>query len=323
MSGAGLPYRLRPAKYVDRELFADLVAQIVAQDGRNGWVYASMAGEHLVDIQAIYRRSGIQAFYAFDGEERVVKRQEFNRPLPNIRFGHHKSTELADRLDAIVGDAGAERLIVWLDFTGTGKRKDQLDDLVAVLRKLAPGDICRITLDAGHYFFKDLRDNLVPEGMEDEPAHRKLAAAFREALAPYSNAKTNELDKAKIPNELIECIGRACPMANVRIDGNVRFVPLLLTKYGDESTMVTATLRCEREDAPLKIPISWEWTPDNWSDVLSIKADLLSPRERAAADARIDNPDDVCNELSFVDEDAIRAYVRFHRYQPNFQNVAE
>jgi hypothetical protein len=323
VSGSGLPYRLRPAKYVDRELFADLVAQIVAQDGRNGWVYASMAGEHLVDIQAIYRRSGIQAFYAFDVDKKVVMRQEFNRPLPNIRFGHHMSTELAERLDVIVGDAGADRLIVWLDFTGTGRRKDQLDDLVAVLRKLAPGDICRITLDAGHYFFKDLRDKLVPEGMEDEPIHRKLAAAFGEALAPYSNANTMELDKARIPNELVECIGRACPMANARVDGNVRFVPLLLTKYGDESTMVTATVRCEREDAPLTIPIGWEWTPDNWSDVLTIKADLLSPRERATADARLDNPDEVCAELSFVDEEAIRAYVRFHRYQPNFQNVAE
>lgn len=323
MSGSGLPYRLRPAKYVDRELFADLIAQIVAQDGRDGWVYASMAGEHLVDIQAIYRRSGIQAFYAFDGDERVVQRQEFNRPLPNIQFGHHMSTELADRLDAIVGNAGAQRLIVWLDFTGTGRRKDQLDDLVAVLRKLAPGDVCRITLDAGHYFFKDLRDNLVPKGMENEPAHRKLAAAFQEALTPYSNPNVNQLDKAGIPNELVGCIGRACPMANARIDGNVRFVPLLLTRYGDESTMVTATLRCEREDTPLAIPGGWEWTPEDWSDVLSIKAELLSPRERATADARIDNPDEVCNELSFVDEDAIRAYARFHRYQPNFQNVAE
>jgi len=323
MSGSGLPYRLRPAKYVDRELFADLVAQIVAQDGRNGWIYASMAGEHLIDIQAIYRRSGIQAFYAFDGDGKVVQRQEFNRPLPNIQFGHHMSTELADRLDAIVENAGAHRLIVWLDFTGTGRRKDQLDDLVRVLRKLAPGDVCRITLDAGHYFFKDLRDNLVPAGMDDEPPHKKLAAAFREALSPYSNPNIDDLDKAGIPEELVECIGRACPMANTRVGGNVRFVPLLLTRYGDDSTMVTATLRCEREGAPLTVPVGWEWKPDDWSDVLSIKADLLSPRERAAADSRIDNPDDACIELPFVDEETVKAYARFHRYQPNFQNVAE
>ena len=323
MSGSGLPYRLRPAKYVDRELFADLIAQIVAQDGRNGWVYASMAGEHLVDIQAIYRKSGIQSFYAFDGEKRVVERQEFNRLLPNIQFGHHMASGLADRLDTIVTNAGAQRLIVWLDFTGTGKRKDQLDDLVSVLRKLAPGDICRITLDAGHYFFKDLRDNLVPPAMADEPPHVKLAAAFNEALAPYSNPNVDKLEKAGIPNQLVECIGRACPMANTRLGGNVRFVPLLLTRYGDESTMVTATIRCELEDTPLPIPVGWEWRPVDWSDVMAIKTEMLSPRESAMADASIDDPDTLCTQLPFVDEDVIRAYARFHRYQPNFQNVAE
>nr|WP_139170524.1 O-methyltransferase [Lutimaribacter saemankumensis] len=299
------------------------MAQIVAQNGRDGWMYASMAGEHLIDIQAIYRRSGIKAFYTFDGDERVVERQKFNQPLPNIQFGHHMSTELADRLDAVVEKAEAQRLIVWLDFTGTGSRKDQLDDFVAVLRKLAPGDVCRITMDAGHYFFKQLRDHLVPEGMEEEPVHIKVAAAFREALAPYSNPKTTALDKAEIANELVQCIGRACPMANARVDGNVQFVPLLLTRYGDESTMITVTVRCEKEDQPLNIPASWDWAPADWSDVLMINADLLSPRERATADARIDDPDVVCTELPFVDEDTIRAYARFHRYQPNFQNVAE
>ena len=323
MSGGSLPYRLRPAKYVDRELFADLVSQVVANEGRDGWIYVSMAGEHLVDVQTVYRRSGIRSFYAFDGEERVVRRQEFNRPLPNIEFGHHMSTELADRLDGIVDRAGANRLVVWLDFTGTGSRKDQIEDLVAVLKKLAPGDICRISLDAGHYFYKDLRDNMVPEGMEGEPVHRKVAAAFVAALHPYSDPALQQLDKASLPSELLRCVGRAAPLANARPAGNVCFRPLLLTRYGDGSTMVTATLRCELEDEPQVVPRGWDWVPGDWRDVLSIEAEILSPREMAVVDAGIDDPAQVCQELDFVEEQAIRAYARFHRYQPNFKNVAE
>lgn len=323
MSGAGLPYRLRPAKYVDRELFADLISQVVAQVGRDGWVYASMAGEHLVDIQTVYRRSGIKAYYAFDGEQRVVDRQKYNQPLPFIKFGHHMSTELAERLDKVVEDAGASRLIVWLDFTGSGSRKDQLDDLVNVLKKLAPGDICRITLDAGHYFYKALRDDLVPAGFEESANHIKVAASFREALSPYSDPKITALDKSGIANELIACVGRACPMARERVGENVKFVPLLLTRYGDESNMVTATVKCELESTAETVPGGWDWKPSNWSDVLNIQADVLSARERASADVQIDDPDAICQKLHFIDEQSVKNYARFHRYQPNFQNVVE
>lgn len=323
MSGAGLPYRLRPAKFVDRELFADLIGQITVQEGRSGWVYVSMAGEHLADIQAVYRRSGIRKFYVFDENQRVVDRQRFNRHLPSIRLDTHQATALSDRLDEIVETAGADRAIIWLDFTGTGRRKDQIDDFVKVLEKLAPGDICRITLDGGNYFYKDLRDNWAPEEMKDAPLHEKIAFGFREALAPYSDPTRNNLDKSAIADELVACVGRACPLASDRPNARVRFVPLLLTRYGDGSEMVTVTVRCEREDNPLPIPSGWEWTPNDWTDILMLKSSVLSPKERAAIDESLDNLDQACSALPFVDEDAIRAYARFHRYQPNFQNVAE
>lgn len=323
MSGADLPYRLRPTKFVDRELFADLIGQITVQDGRDGWIYISMAGEHLVDIQAVYRRSGILKFYAFDELKLVVERQRFNRHLPSIWFGTHKSTELADKLDEIVETAGAERAIIWLDFTGTGRRKDQIDDFIKVLEKMTPGDICRITLDGGHYFFKDLRDNWAPEEMKDAPLHEKLAVGFGEALAPYSDPARRSLDKAAIADELVACVGRACPLASDRPNGRVRFVPLLLTRYGDGSEMVTVTVRCEREGDPLPIPSGWEWAPNDWSDILVLKSSILSPKERAAIDESLDDVDQACNALPFVEKDAIRAYAQFHRYQPNFQNVSE
>jgi len=323
MSGADLPYRLRPAKFVDRELFADLIGQIVAQEGRDGWLYISMAGEHLVDIQAVYRRSGISKFYAFDSDERVVNRQQFNRHLPSIWFGHHASTALADRLDGIVGTAQAERAIIWLDFTGTGRRKEQIDDFVAILKKLAPGDICRITLDVGNHFYADLRNNWAPDELKDAPPHTKVAAGYREALAPYSDSTVLSLDRTALAKEIIACIGRACPLAADRPTGRVRFAPLLLTRYGDGSSMITATVRCENEQDPLSPPGGWEWQPKDWTDVHAVRADVLSPKERAVIDTRLDNIGEACEELPFLDDDAVKSYARFHRYQPNFQNVAE
>ena len=323
MIGGDLPYRLRPAKFVDRELFADLIGQVVAREGRDGWVYISMAGEHLVDIQAVYRRSGISKFYAFDRENRTVERQRFNRNLPSIWFGHHASTALADQLDKIVGMTGAEKAIIWLDFTGTGRRREQIDDFVATLGKLAPGDICRITLDVGNHFYAELRDQWAPEEFKDKPPHVKVAAGYREALAPYCDPSVDSLDRTALAKELIACVGRACPLAADRPSGRVRFVPLLLTCYGDGSSMITATVRCEYEKKPLSPPSGWEWQPKDWSDVQTVRADVLSTRERAVIDTRLDDVVDACAELPFLDDSTVESYVRFHRYQPNFQNVAE
>lgn len=323
MSGVDLPYRLRPAKYVDRELFAELIGQIVSLEGRDDWIYVSMAGEHLVDIQSIYRRSGISKFYTFDIKQDVVDRQRFNRNLPSIQFERHASTELADRLDEIVDAAGVENVIIWLDFTGAGRRKDQIDDFVAILKKLSPGDICRLTLDAGHYFFVDLRDRWAPKDLANAPLHERLAAGFRDALAPYSDPSVAALDKTDLASELIACVGRACPMAADRPADIVRFVPLLLTHYGDGSTMVTVTVRCESESEPLTVPGGWEWQPTDWTQVQTVRADVLSAKERALIDARLDDIDDACSKLDFLEEEAVRSYARFHRFQPNFQNVTE
>lgn len=87
--------------------------------------------------------------------------------------------------------------------------------------------------------------------------------------------------------------------------------------------MITATVRCEFENEPLSVPGGWEWGPEDWSDVLNIKAELLSAKERAVVDARLDDLNDARKALPFVDGEVVEAYARFHRFQPNFQNVAE
>ena len=112
-------------------------------------------------------------------------------------------------------------------------------------------------------------------------------------------------------------------MASDRPDGDVRFVPLLLTRYGDGSDMVTVTVRCEKKDDPCSVPPGWAWTPKDWGDIELVKSSVLSPKERATIDERLDMIDQACEMLPFLEEKEVRSYVRFHRYQPNFQNVAE
>ena len=86
MSGDEIPYQLRPNKFIDRQMFLELLSRLVMPRGPENYVYVSMGGRHLVDHYAIYNKLGIQALFSFDFDRNEVARQKFNRPT-GVTYG--------------------------------------------------------------------------------------------------------------------------------------------------------------------------------------------------------------------------------------------
>lgn len=323
MSGSGLPYRLRPNKFIDRELFAELIAKLSASETPSKFAYISMGGAHLNDHLAIYRRSGIRNLYAFDFNDEVSKRQEFNAPFEGLICRAHGSDEVPSRLGKILQDFGAERSIIWLDFTEP-KRLSQLKEVEDLAKQLQPGDILRVTFNADFA-------NLEKRSAELKVAEKTLegpernAALLKVELGGYLPSKVKKIYYDRMTEALSLAVERAISNGLESIDRGFCVTPLLLTEYQDSNRMFVATALIQDEAKTPHVPSSWTLMPESWHDIEKIYAPDLSSRERHALDRLIDKEaSEVSKELAFeLDPAAIKSYSKFQRFYPIFQPLME
>lgn len=321
MSASSLPYRLRPNKFVDRELFAELVSQLVAERGSDSYAYISMGGNHLCDHLAIYRRAGIRNLYSFDCNPDVVVRQRFNAPFDGIVCKCHTSAELASLMDGVVESMGVKNVIVWLDYTEP-KHLEQLGEIQTLSKNLQIGDVLRITMNVD---FKALhrREAELNEREKVLPVDEKKAALMKRVLGGFLPRRITRIGQNGTPGAVAESVARACQMGLNERPNPPRPAPLLVTEYRDSSTMLTVTmLICDGRGVP-SLPAGWTFVPANWSSVERIIAPDLSPREKFALDKEMHgDADTVISALAFpLEPEAVRSYARFHRFYPSFQAV--
>jgi hypothetical protein len=151
MSGASIPYHLRPHKSVDRRLFLDLLTRFERWKPLTDHVYVSMGAYPLEDHKLVHRQLGLSRLIAFDLEEGVVARQKFNRPIETCHCLHKNSGEIISHLDAILSEcmfSNPAGIIVWLDYTSPGQLGHQIREFESLLDKLRTGDLIRVTVNA-------------------------------------------------------------------------------------------------------------------------------------------------------------------------------
>ena len=316
-------YRLRPNKYVDRELFAELVALLVASSQEGAYVYISMGGNQLIDHLSMYRRAGLRKLYAFDMNPKVVERQRFNAPFREMRCEVHKSDEVADRLDKIIQTFDAENVIVWLDYTNA-KRVGQLQEIEILASRLQVGDVMRVTMNADFSSLKNWEDQL-SDAEKQLPVEERNAVLLKRRLTPYWPSQFSNIQYEEMPLALTKCIERAAVRGG-QMQRPVKVpIPLLVTKYRDTTQMVTITVVMADGAGRVNVPKSWMYTPSKRIGIEEIVIPDLTMRERVALDKMLHRgPGEVERRMGgWIDKSAIQAYRRFHRFYPVFQSVVE
>ena len=316
-------YRLRPNKYVDRELFAELVALLVADSQEGAYVYVSMGGNHLIDHLAMYRRAGLRKLYAFDMNPEVVERQRFNAPFREMKCEVHKSEDVPDRLDNIIRDFSAENVIVWLDYTNA-KRVGQLQEIEILASRLQVGDVMRVTMNAEFAGLKKWEDQLSC-AEKQLPVEERNAVLLKRNLTPYWPSEFSKVEYREIPRALTKCIERAV-LRGGQMQRPVKVpIPLLVTKYRDTTQMVTVTVVMGDGAGRVKVPKSWMYAPSKRIGIEEIVIPDLTIRERVALDKMLHRaPAEVEKRMGgWINRNAIQAYKKFHRFYPVFQAVVE
>jgi hypothetical protein len=331
MSGEDIPYQLRPNKFIDRQMFIELLSRLIVPRGPEKYVYVSMGGRHLIDHHAIYNQLGIEAQFSFDQSQNEILRQNFNRPTGKTMCVVMNSADLPGQIDTIFQKFRSKKnLIVWLDYTNTDRRS-QLQEMVQTIEKLSHGDVLRITMNANPQTLCD--------GDEWKKAEAKGPAEYRAdrlrlQVGEFLPTEISAINEADVPEVLAKCVHLAATAAE-RSRPNLHVEPVLITSYRDGQRMLTVTCAVSERDDEERFPgksfARWEFASTGWDDVEFISAPVLSLREQYRLDANLHRGSRrMLAALTFLPAkddaaslEAVESYRTYHRYYPTFRHVED
>lgn len=313
-AGSSLPYRLRPNKAVDRELFLSLLMRLAPKLALEKYHYVGLGGPFLEDFRLIHGRLGIAKMTCIETEEQVHKRQLFNRPIASIECVH-KSLE--DYLDETNLDSPA---IIWFDYTEPKGITSQIERFARTIGTVPIGSVLRITLNANPSSLGRPDGNLSEAelmGWRLQAFQRRLGALFPNGLIAAGMKQEN------FGKSLLNALKLAVEKEVLSFRDR-RIVWALATHYADGQAMVTAALVvCQNDDKTIEEVVkAWEFhaTTD-----APHRVDLpaLSTLERLTMESDDDAQAKMGFELptSNMGENPFDVFKKFYRIYPHFSRV--
>ena len=324
MSGENVPYQLRPNKFVERQLFYELLEVLGRGKSMSDYAYFSMGGKFLVDHKSLHSRFQMKSLFSIEECPVTYKRQLFNRPFKFIRCFNEKSGDFVDRFDDFVSRLGDKKLVAWLDYVSPKDRRKQLEEFESLVSKLRAFDVFKITLNAATHTLKT-----------DDPLEHLRTQLGVDAYFP-SQVSREDVRKA---DRFAVVLSKAVQKAVLNgVAGTPDTVPKPLSafRYSDGNhQMLTVTgilLPADEKDSFLNsIDFeSWEFSAERWNDVYNVSVPDLSEKERRFVDERLFSEplDELHATLSFKfdkkNEESIKIleqYLTHYRRYPSFVTV--
>lgn len=312
-TGSSVPYRLRPNKAVDRELFLSLLTRLAPALALEGHHYIGLGGSFLEDFRLVHARLGIDRMTSVEAEEQVHKRQLFNRPTASVECLH---SSLEEYLDAHDFDRPA---IIWLDYTAP-KPVEQIERFARTVGEVKLNSVLRLTLNAQPSALGEPNPKLSGQALW-EWRLEKFRDGFG-SLCPTDITAAGMRKKTYGPSIL-----RALILAvakEVFSHADRRVVWALSTHYADGQAMVTATLIVSSASDTVIEPLVKGWkfySPPG--EPLRIDLPALSTLERLTMESNDDAKTKLGFELpeSELGEDPFEVFKRFYRIYPHFSRV--
>lgn len=326
MSGGDVPYQLRPNKYVDRQLFVDLVQRVRSYKPEARYVYSSMGGRYMEDARAIYQSLGITDVYSIEENLTNLNRQEFNKPYEFIQCLHKNSKEFVDEFAFFSSQFEEDQnFIVWLDYTNPKDWLPQMEEYGRLLSQMSVWDIARITVNANAQALGS------PKGTEDLMTRR--LEVFKSRVGKYpSDATKEEMNSKDFPGVMARTLKTVAAKAKA---GEAELVvkPIAVFSYSDGNhPMLSITCILLPADAAAgffshETITDWPHLPSDWGDVKKIDVPTLSLKEKTTMDRLLfgKTAEEIQDGLGFsfdeTPEDSVRKieqYIDFHRHYPSF-----
>ena len=310
---SSLPYRLRPNKAVDRELFLSLLSRLNHALDIAGYKYVGLGGPFLEDFRLIHARIGIREMDCIEMEAAVHHRQIFNRPVESINCVH---SSLEDYLSS---SEFVSPIVLWLDYTDPRQLRTQIESFADQALELPLGSVIRITLNAN------------PESLGKPPAGQEASvlpmrlASFKARVRDYCPAGFVEADmtQKRFGASVLGALKLAIDKRILEVrDRKVCWA--LATTYADGQAMATATIVVVADSDTVVDPLlkGWEFYSLP-AEPLVLDMPALSTLERLTMEAYDDPKSRMTFPLppSAMGQDPFEAFKKFYRVFPHFSRV--
>lgn len=281
MKGEQVAYNLRPNKFVERQLFVELLTKVCTEPPEQ-YVYVSLGGPQLEDQRLVHQRLGLKKLVSLEADSVIHKRQLFNRRPFFIKCWHKSTEEFVKDFDNFTNSYSEEEFIIWLDYAEASARREQVIEYETLLNKLKDGDLIKITMNANPKTLGEIRS-----GENHEDAQKRRVEVLQEQLEDYlpETPEHTEMTNSGFAPILCSVIETASLKA-VEDDSRSQPIPLAAFVYQDgPHQMLTVTVRrtpkrevdsfCENIQSQ-----GWKYLPSNWKKVTKINVPNLTITER-------------------------------------------
>tara|TARA_R110002095_G_scaffold4257_1_gene11509 strand:+ start:2194 stop:3204 length:1011 start_codon:yes stop_codon:yes gene_type:complete len=335
MSGNRVPYQLRTNKFVERQLFLDVLDFVRVCNGQSEYVYISMGGPFLEDFKQINDRFAIESMVSLESDEQTWMRQKFNTPYGFIKCLNETSGEFITNFDAFAGEHDNKRFIIWLDYADANGRHEQLQEYQSLITKLTEGDVIKITLNAN---YQSLLKRSEYTNLNEVRFERMLISEYTEQLSEYVPLGGIQRDHLN-ENGFAKLLTQSIRIAALKATENSEFVPLPLLgiRYKDsEHQMLTLTIIICSEKLVSMIENDagyqgWPFRSTDWNSVFEVNVPHLSNKERLTINHLMKDKNDakaIQDELGFQFDDKygqsmklLTSYMKHYRQYPSFGRV--
>ena len=306
-----VPYKLRPNKSVDRELFISLLNRLGAVLRVENYKYIGLGGPFLEDFRLIHARTGIKDMVSIEMDENTHKRQAFNRPVDSIECVY-SSLE-----DYLAENSFDDPLILWLDYTEA--EINQMKTFAEQIIEQKVFSILRITMNANPGSLGDpgLSNEKLREWRLNAFVNKVGKSSYTEGLTP-NDVTTSKYGRSvlkvlslQVDDALLGCYDR-------------KIVWALTTHYSDGQPMVTATLIIvppENEEIE-RIVRDWEFHSEPLSPLV-LDLPSLSTKERLTMEINENPKEDMGYDLpaSALKQKPFENFKRFYRVYPHYARI--
>ena len=334
MSGDNVAYNLRPNKFVERQLFVELLSYLCSEGSPEQYIYVSMGGPQLEDSRLVHQRLGFKNLISIEENPIIHARQQFNLRPSYIMCQIKSVADFVDDFDEFQTEYYDKDKIIWFDYASPRERRQQLVEYETVLSQLEEGDILKITMNAHPGTLGERR-----RGESTEYIQKVRRDALLEQLDGYINREIDHLQvtKRNLPITLAQAI-KYTSIRALQTSPKYMALPLCLFVYQDgPHQMLTVTVRVTkvREARSIRQSLTergWEFLPpdNNWQTITRINVPNLSAKERLYLEHILfaDAHETIHEKLPFrfhlnesVSLNILQEYARHYRRYPSFFQV--
>lgn len=312
-------YTIRPSKQIERKLFIEALHYLGqhANYPVTSYTYLGFGSIFYADFIMLHKYLYVNDMICIEGSD-IPERMDFNKPYEFIRLEMGRVSDVLPRIDFEHG-----QFIVWLDYD-YGLGEEILDDLDNFSRKLSPGSIIIVTVEAE----PRLRDREDNEKLSRRDREERLVHLYNDHFDTLLEEPIRRRDLARnsLPRLFAKVLGSQFETSMTKRPDDVLFWQLFNFRYADGAQMLSVGGII---DVPEKGKVLEESGIYGLSFIETgeepnlISVPPLTLREKESIDRQIDKEIKLEKlDLKFeLKESLLMNYLKYYRHYPTFHEA--